>query len=128
MTVALIAKCISSCCSPFSYLQLKFWKTYSEKECELFEATAKEHASKLSERNVNCFFEPTDPAPFQTPSNEDWRKISFLYAFNSQEQHYSMLHKYINTNRGSNVRLGKGDQNPTGLGFVNETIASQSGF
>ncbi|XP_057269172.1 calcium homeostasis modulator protein 6-like [Pezoporus wallicus] len=128
MAAALIAKCIRRCCSPFSYLQLKFWKAYSKNECELFEAKAKEHASKLSERNVNCFFEATNPAPFQTPSNEDWRKISFLYTFNSQEQHYSMLHEYIDTNRGSNVRLGKEDQNPTGLGFVNETIASQSGF
>ncbi|XP_005154757.1 calcium homeostasis modulator protein 6 [Melopsittacus undulatus] len=109
MTVALIAKCISRCCSPFSYLQIKFWKTYLKNKWEVFEAKAKEHASKLSEINVNCFFEATDPAPFQTPSNEDWRKISFLYAFNSQEQHYSMLHKYINTNRGSNNRLGKGD-------------------
>ncbi|NWS46023.1 CAHM6 protein, partial [Probosciger aterrimus] len=128
MTAALTAKCISRCCSPVSYLQLKFWKIYSEKERELFEAKAKEHASKLSERNVNCFFEATDPAPFQTPSNEDWRKISFLYAFNLQKQHYSMLHKYVNTNRGSSIRLGKGDQNPTVLGFVDEAIASESGF
>ncbi|KAM9563843.1 calcium homeostasis modulator protein 6-like [Guaruba guarouba] len=128
MTAALIVKCISRCCSPVSYLQLKFWKTYSKKECELFESKAKEHASKLSERNVNCFFEATDPAPFQTPSNEDWWKISFLYAFSSQEQHYSMLHKYVNTNRGSSIRLGKGDQNPAVLGFVDETTVSQSGL
>ncbi|NXD70902.1 CAHM6 protein, partial [Eolophus roseicapillus] len=128
MTAALTAKCISRCCSPVSYLQLKFWKIYSEKERELFEAKAKEHASKLSERNVNCFFEATDPAPFQTPSNEDWWKISFLYAFNLQEQHYSMLHKYVNANRGSSVGLGTGDQNPTVLGFVDEAIASESGF
>ncbi|XP_010009345.1 PREDICTED: protein FAM26F [Nestor notabilis] len=128
MTAALIARCISRCCSPVSYLQLKFWKIYSKKECEVFEAKAEEHASKLSEINVNCFFEATDPAPFQTPSNEDWRKISFLYAFNLQEQHYSMLHKYVNTNRGNSTRLWKGNQNPTVLGFVDEAIASESGF
>ncbi|CAM9900521.1 unnamed protein product [Bubo scandiacus] len=128
MTVALISTCISRCCSPVSYLQLKFWKIYLKKEQELFEIKAKEHATKLAEINMNCFFEATDPAPFQTPSNEDWRKVSFLYTFNSQEQYYSMIHKYINTNRGNSVRFGEGDQNPPGLGFVDEANASESGF
>uniref|UniRef100_A0A8C0FD40 Calcium homeostasis modulator family member 6 n=1 Tax=Bubo bubo TaxID=30461 RepID=A0A8C0FD40_BUBBB len=128
MTVALISTCISRCCSPVSYLQLKFWKIYLKKEQELFEIKAKEHATKLAEINMNCFFEATDPAPFQTPSNEDWQKVSFLYTFNSQEQYYSMIHKYINTNRGNSVRFGEGDQNPPGLGFVDEANASESGF
>ncbi|NXL33116.1 CAHM6 protein, partial [Glaucidium brasilianum] len=128
MTVALISTCISRCCSPVSYLQLKFWKIYLKKEQELFEIKAKEHAARLAEINMNCFFEATDPAPFQTPSNEDWRKISFLYTFNSQEQYYSMIHKYINTNRGNSIRFGQGDQNPPGLGFVDEENASESGF
>uniref|UniRef100_A0A8C8AC08 Calcium homeostasis modulator family member 6 n=1 Tax=Otus sunia TaxID=257818 RepID=A0A8C8AC08_9STRI len=128
MTVALISTCISRCCSPVSYLQLKFWKIYLKKEQELFEIKAKEHATRLAEINMNCFFEATDPAPFQTPSNEDWRKVSFLYTFNSQEQYYSMIHKYINTNRGNSIRFGEGDQNPPGLGFVDEVNASESGF
>ncbi|XP_026701325.1 calcium homeostasis modulator protein 6 [Athene cunicularia] len=128
MTVALISTCINRCCSPVSYLQLKFWKIYLKKEQELFEIKAKEHAARLAEINMNCFFEATDPAPFQTPSNEDWRKISFLYTFNSQEQYYSMIHKYISTNRGNSVRFGQGDQNPPGLGFVDEANASESGF
>uniref|UniRef100_A0A8C3KBL9 Calcium homeostasis modulator family member 6 n=1 Tax=Calidris pygmaea TaxID=425635 RepID=A0A8C3KBL9_9CHAR len=100
MTLALISTCVSHCCSPVSYLQLKFWKIYSKKEQELFEIKAKEHATRLAEINMKCFFEATDPAPFYTPSNEDWRKISFLYTFSSQEQYYSMIHKYVNTNRG----------------------------
>ncbi|NXF40122.1 CAHM6 protein, partial [Nyctibius bracteatus] len=125
-TVALISTCVSHCYSPVSYLQLKFWKIYSKKEQELFEIKAKEHAAKLAEINMNCFFEATDPAPFQTPSNEDWWKISFLYNFNSQEQYYSMIHKYVNTNRGNSIRFGEGDQNPPVLGFVDE--ASESGF
>ncbi|XP_074676846.1 calcium homeostasis modulator protein 6 [Strix aluco] len=128
MTVALISTCISRCCSPVSYLQLKFWKIYLKKEQELFEIKAKEHATRLAEINTNCFFEATDPAPFQTPSNEDWRKVSFLYTFNSQEQYYSMIHKYVNTNRGNSVRFGEGHQNPPGLGFVDEENASESGF
>ncbi|NXG69937.1 CAHM6 protein, partial [Baryphthengus martii] len=128
MTVALISKCISHCYSPVSYLQLKFWKIYSKKEHEQFEIKAKEHATSLAERNMNCFFEAADPAPFQTPSNDDWRKISSSYTFNSKEQHYSMIHKYVNTNRGNSVKFEEGDQNPPVLGFVDEASANESGF
>ncbi|NXS09864.1 CAHM6 protein, partial [Neodrepanis coruscans] len=128
MTMALILTCVSRCCSPVSYLQLKFWKIYSKEEEELFEIKAKEHATKLAERNINCFFEATDPAPFQTPSNTDWQKISFLYTFSSQEQYYSMIHKYVNTNRGNSAEFKEGDQNPTVLGFVDEAHAVESGF
>ncbi|NWQ89565.1 CAHM6 protein, partial [Burhinus bistriatus] len=128
MTVALISTCVSRCYSPVSYLQLKFWKIYSKKEQELFEIKAKEHATRLAEMNTKCFFEATDPAPFQTPTNEDWRKISFLYTFNSQEQYYSMIHKYVNTNRGNSVRFGQGDQNPPVLGFVDEASTDEAGF
>ncbi|NXA23174.1 CAHM6 protein, partial [Ibidorhyncha struthersii] len=128
MTVALISMCISRCYSPVSYLQLKFWKIYLKKEQELFEIKAKEHATRLAEINTKCFFEATGPAPFQTPSNEDWRKISFLYTFNSQQQYYSMIHKYVNTNRGNSIRFGEGDQNTPVLGFVDEASANESGF
>ncbi|XP_037249122.1 calcium homeostasis modulator protein 6 [Falco rusticolus] len=128
MTVALISTCVSHCYSPVSYLQLRFWKIYSKKERELWEIKAKEHATKLAEINTKCFFEATDPAPFQTPSNEDWRKISILYTFNSQEQYYSMIHKYVNTNRGNSVRFKEGHQNLPVLEFVDEASASESGF
>ncbi|NXC11660.1 CAHM6 protein, partial [Orthonyx spaldingii] len=123
MTVALISTCVSRCCSPVSYLQLKFWKIYSRKEQELFEIKAKEHATNLAEINTNCFFEATDPAPFHTPSNEDWRKISFLYTFNSQEQYYSMIHKYVNTNRGNSDKFKEEGQDLTVLAFVDEAQA-----
>ncbi|XP_069707061.1 calcium homeostasis modulator protein 6 [Phaenicophaeus curvirostris] len=128
MTVALIATCISRCDSPVSYLQLKFWKIYSKKEQELFEIKAKEHATRLAEINMNSFFEATDPVSFQTPSNEDWQKISSLYTFNSKEQYYSMIHKYVNTNRGKSIRFGQEGQNPTVLEFVDEASPSESGF
>ncbi|XP_058691428.1 calcium homeostasis modulator protein 6-like [Poecile atricapillus] len=105
MTVALISTCASRCCSPVSYLQFMFWKSYTEKEDELFEMKTKEHATKLAERNTNCFFEATDPAPFHTPSNEDWQKISLVYTFNSDEQYYSRIHKYVDTNRVNSTKL-----------------------
>ncbi|NXI14183.1 CAHM6 protein, partial [Irena cyanogastra] len=124
MTVALISTCVSRCCSPVSYLQLKFWKIYSKKEHELFEIKAKEHATKLAERNTNCFFEATDPAPFHTPSNEDWQKISILYTFNAQEQYYSMIHKYVSTNRGNSAKFKEEGQDLTVLAFVDEGQAS----
>ncbi|NWX52298.1 CAHM6 protein, partial [Steatornis caripensis] len=127
-TVALISTCVTRCYSPVSYLQLKFWKIYSKKEKELFEVKAKEHATRLAEINLNCFFEGTDPAPFPTPSNEDWRNISFLYTFSPQEQYYSMIHKYVNKNRGNSVRFGHRNQNPPVLEFVDEASASESGF
>ncbi|NXV98621.1 CAHM6 protein, partial [Calonectris borealis] len=125
---ALILKCVICCYSPVSYLQLKFWKIYSKKEQELFEIKAKEHATRLAEINTNCFFEATDPAPFQTPSNEDWWKISFLYTLSSREQYYSMIHKFVNTNRGKCLTFREGDQIPPVLGFVDETSANESGF
>jgi len=128
MTAALISTCISRCRSPVSYVQLKFWKIYLEKEKELFKTKAKEHATRLAEINTNCFFEATQPAALQTPSNEDWQKISFLYTLNSKEQYYSIIHKFVNTNRGSSVGFREGDQNPPVLGFVDEMSASESGF
>ncbi|NXL72925.1 CAHM6 protein, partial [Leptocoma aspasia] len=128
MTVALISTCVSHCCSPVSYLQLKFWKIYSKKEHELFEMKAKEHATKLAERNTNCFFEATDPPPFHTPSNEDWKKISILYTFNSQEQYYSMIHKYVSTNRGNSAKFKEEGQDLTVLAFVDEAQESVSGM
>ncbi|XP_021245596.1 protein FAM26F-like [Numida meleagris] len=126
--VALISICISRCFSPISYFQLKFWKIYLEKEREHFENKAKEHAAKLAERNINCFFEATNPTPFQTPSNEDWQKISFPYAFSKNDQYYSMIHKYINANRGKISTFREGDQFPSVLGFVDEAHMSEQGF
>uniref|UniRef100_A0A8C9G4W2 Calcium homeostasis modulator family member 6 n=1 Tax=Pavo cristatus TaxID=9049 RepID=A0A8C9G4W2_PAVCR len=126
--VALISTCISCCFSPVSYFQLKFWKIYLEKEREHFKTKAKEHAAQLAERNINCFFEATNPPPFQTPSNEDWQKISFPYAFNKSDQYYSMIHKYINTNRGQISTFSEGDQISCVLGFVDEAHTSEQGF
>uniref|UniRef100_A0A8D2Q0V6 Calcium homeostasis modulator protein n=1 Tax=Zosterops lateralis melanops TaxID=1220523 RepID=A0A8D2Q0V6_ZOSLA len=121
MAVVLILTCICiCCCSDVRYLQLKFGKIYSKKERELFEIKAKEHATKLAERNTNCFFEVTDPVPFPTPSNEDWKKISTMYTINSNEPYYSMIHKYVSTNRGNSAKSQKGGQDPTVLARADE--------
>ncbi|XP_051469021.1 calcium homeostasis modulator protein 6 [Apus apus] len=127
-TVVLIATCCIRCHSPISYLQLKFWQIYTKKELEVFEIKAKEHAARLAEINIKCFFEATEPAPFQTPSNEDWQKISFLYTFNPQEQYYGTIHKYINTDRGKSIQFEHGDLIPPVLAFVDEAGTNESGF
>ncbi|XP_014819895.1 PREDICTED: protein FAM26F [Calidris pugnax] len=127
-TMALILTCVNRCCSPVSYLQFKFWKIYLKKEQELFETKAKEHATRLAEINMKCFFEATDPVPFYTPSREDWWKISVMYSLSSQEQYYSMIHKYVNTNRGSGIRLERRDQNLPVLGFVDEADTIEAGL
>ncbi|NXA65551.1 CAHM6 protein, partial [Mohoua ochrocephala] len=98
--VALISKCVSRCCSSVSYLQLKFWKIYSKEEQAVFEIKAKEYATKMAESNINCFFEATDPAPLPTPSEEEWRKISLLCTFDSQEVYYNMIQKHASKKGG----------------------------
>ncbi|XP_030051059.1 calcium homeostasis modulator protein 6 [Microcaecilia unicolor] len=113
MTLGLVFMCISHCCSPVSFLQLKFWKTYSQREQELFEQKSKEHARELAERNLKSFFESTKPAPFLTPSAKEWQQVSSLYTFNAKEQHYSMLHKYVERAEGTtSIRLSEGDGSP----------------
>ncbi|KAL7987827.1 hypothetical protein Chor_006746, partial [Crotalus horridus] len=94
-TVALLATCIARCRSPVSFLQLAFWKVYLQKEQQLFDTMAKEHASKLAERNLKSFFDSTELEPLQTPSVKAWDKISSLFAFNPKDCYYSMIHKYV---------------------------------
>ncbi|NWI16420.1 CAHM6 protein, partial [Crypturellus soui] len=94
MALTVISTCLSHCCSPVSFLHLKFWQIYSKKEQELFQAKAEEHAAKLAERNVNFFFEATGRMPFRTPSHEAWQKISSLNTLRVEELHYSAIHRY----------------------------------
>ncbi|XP_069463969.1 calcium homeostasis modulator protein 6-like [Ambystoma mexicanum] len=119
MSLALICMCITRCRSPVSFLQLKFWKIYLDKEKQMFEIKAKEHAAKLAERNVQSFFESTRPDPFHTPSIREWQQISSVYAFNANGQHYSMIHKYVEAaNRHSSIKSAEGDGFPPVLMFV----------
>ncbi|XP_034966564.1 calcium homeostasis modulator protein 6-like [Zootoca vivipara] len=117
--LALVSTCISRCCSPVSILQLAFWKVYIEQERQLFEQKAKDHAAKLAERNVRCFFDSTELGEFQTPSAKEWHGISSLFKFNPKKDYYSMMHKYVSskTNTGS-IGSVEGDTVPCCLGFV----------
>ncbi|XP_038196068.1 calcium homeostasis modulator protein 6 [Arvicola amphibius] len=94
--VLLVVTSIIRCCSPISYLHLKFWEIYSQKEEQILQTEATEHATQLAKENVKCFFECTNPKDCYTPSSKAWEKISALYTFNPKNQFYSLLHKYVN--------------------------------
>ncbi|NXL43153.1 CAHM6 protein, partial [Podilymbus podiceps] len=128
MTMSLIATCVSRCCFSVSYHQQHFLTLYLQKEEELFEIKAKDHATKLAEINTKCFFEGTELVEVRVLTNEDWQNISPLCILDSEEPYYSRLHKYVNRNRGRSNRFSEGDQRPLGLGFVDEASAGESGF
>nr|XP_056712768.1 calcium homeostasis modulator protein 6 [Euleptes europaea] len=125
--LALISTCISRCRSPVSILHLAFWKMYVAKEKELFEIKAKEHAVKLAERNLKCFFDSTELEPFQTPSTRSWQAISSLFAFNPEEHYYSMIHKYVSSkNKNGSIVSAEGDIFPCCLGFVDAAVGTET--
>ncbi|OBS68295.1 hypothetical protein A6R68_03165, partial [Neotoma lepida] len=115
----LTVKSVTRCLSPVSYLQLKFWEIYLEKERQIFQSQATEHATQLAKENVRCFFECSDPKECKTPSTKAWQQISALYTFNPKSQFYSMLHKYIYRKEASgSLRSVEGDAVVPVLGFV----------
>ncbi|KAG8444642.1 hypothetical protein GDO86_009706 [Hymenochirus boettgeri] len=124
LIITILSACLSRCRSPVSYLQLKFWKKYIEKEQELFELKCKEHATKLAERNVASFFDHSIPGPFQTPSCKEWNQISSGYTFNKQKQCYSMLHKFVELSEenGSILSLEGDVLPPTEVNIVDGEI------
>ncbi|KAM7240333.1 hypothetical protein CapIbe_008239 [Capra ibex] len=120
--VPLIFTSINRCRSPVSYMQLKFWEIYLQQEQQIFKSQATEHATQLAKENVKCFFERSHPQECNTPSIEDWQKISSLYAFNPKEQYYSTLHKYVNKTQEnqSSISSEEGATVPV-LGFVDSS-------
>ncbi|XP_005073330.1 calcium homeostasis modulator protein 6 [Mesocricetus auratus] len=115
----LVVKSVTRCLSPVSYLQLKFWEIYLEKEKQILQSEAMEHATQLAKENVRCFFECTNPKECSTPSSKAWQQISALYTFNPQKQYYSMLHKYVNRkDMSGSLRSVEGDAVVPVLGFV----------
>uniref|UniRef100_A0A8C0ZXG2 Protein FAM26F n=1 Tax=Castor canadensis TaxID=51338 RepID=A0A8C0ZXG2_CASCN len=123
----LIFTSITRCLSPVSFLQLKFWKIYLEKEQQIFKNEATEHATELAKENIKCFFECSHAKECNTPSIKDWQQISSLYTFNLKEQYYSMLHKYVNRKEKSNsIRTSEGDAVIPILGFVDSSVISST--
>lgn len=105
----LAATCFTQCRSSTSFMQLKFWKIYWEQEKKIFTTVATEHASKLATQNMKCFFEEAKPEEHQPPSPEekhhlpspeDWRQISTLFTFSSDDPYYSSLHRFVSERKG----------------------------
>ncbi|XP_010863870.1 calcium homeostasis modulator protein 6 [Esox lucius] len=129
MVFNLLLTCVARCNSPVSYLQLKFWKAYTQQESDLLEIYSSDHAKKLADRNLKSFFQLTPPEPVTTPPNRAWEKISSLYKFSSKNTYYSILHKYVETfhdpaeakDYKMSVRSdGPDTVNPAALSFVDE--------
>lgn len=93
--LSLLATCCVSCQSKVSHLQLMFWKVYEGKEKEQLEQIFQLYATKLSERNLKCFFENKEPEAIPLPSFQAWEDASQLYSFSSSKQHYSTIHRLV---------------------------------
>lgn len=127
IVLLLAVKSLIRCCSPVSYLQLQFWEIYMEKEGQILQKEASENATQLAKENVRCFFECSDPKECKTPSREAWQHISALYTFNSKNQFYSMLHKYVTRLETDGGRSSmEEDASVPALGFVDESKITHS--
>ncbi|NXI91856.1 CAHM5 protein, partial [Psophia crepitans] len=93
--LSLLTTCCASCQSKVSHLQLMFWKVYTENEEQQLDQIFQLYASKLTERNLKCFFENTEPEAIALPTFQAWEDASQLYSFSSSEQHYSTIHKLV---------------------------------
>ncbi|XP_007521102.1 calcium homeostasis modulator protein 5 [Erinaceus europaeus] len=92
---SLLTTCYARCRSKVSYLQMNFWKTYAEKEKEHLDNKFLEYANKLSERNLECFFENKRPVAFPMPTFAAWEAASELHSFHQSRPYYSTLHKVV---------------------------------
>uniref|UniRef100_A0A8D0F858 Calcium homeostasis modulator family member 5 n=1 Tax=Strix occidentalis caurina TaxID=311401 RepID=A0A8D0F858_STROC len=93
--LSLLTTCCASCQSKVSHLQLLFWRVYAEKEKEQLDQIFQLYATKLSERNLQCFFENKEPEEFHLPDFQEWEAASQLYSFSSSKQHYSTIHRLV---------------------------------
>ncbi|XP_061145748.1 calcium homeostasis modulator protein 6 isoform X1 [Syngnathus typhle] len=119
----ILLTCLARCTSPVSYLQLKFWRVYSQEEKNLMDSYTMKHAKELAERNLESFFEQTMPRHVITPSSKDWENISTLYKFSTKDYYYSTLHKYVETGMVRMASLKSAESpadNPAVLNFVDE--------
>lgn len=93
--LSLLTTCCASCQSKVSHLQLMFWRVYEGTEKEQLEQIFQLYATKLSERNLKCFFENKEPEPISLPAFQAWEDASQLHSFSSSKQHYSTIHKLV---------------------------------
>ncbi|XP_055066631.1 calcium homeostasis modulator protein 6 isoform X1 [Misgurnus anguillicaudatus] len=126
-TFAFLLTCLARCYSPISYMQLKFWRMYSEKESDYLDSFTSQHAEKLAKRNLTSFFELTKPIPMKNPPKRAWEKISSFYKYRSMNDYYSILHKYVSTcedleNPGARASVKSENEfsSPAALAFLDD--------
>ncbi|KAM9317156.1 calcium homeostasis modulator protein 4 [Gastrophryne carolinensis] len=93
--------CIARCCSPLTYLHLKYWTSYVNNEQTLFEQAVDQHSKLYALQNIKKFFGfcpgSGNVSSIRIPSRLDWRTISgldLLKIVNEDHCHYSLLHAW----------------------------------
>ncbi|XP_077145621.1 calcium homeostasis modulator protein 4 [Ranitomeya variabilis] len=93
--------CVARCCSPLTYLHLRYWTSYVNNEQTLFEQAANKHSKVYAMQNIKKFFGfspgSKNISEIRIPSHMDWRTISgldLLKVVNQDYCHYSLLHAW----------------------------------
>ncbi|KAG8541442.1 hypothetical protein GDO81_029056 [Engystomops pustulosus] len=93
--------CVARCCSPLTYLHLRYWTSYVNNEQTLFEQAADQHSKVYAMQNIKKFFGfspgSKNISEIRIPSRNDWKTISgldLLKVVNLDYCHYSLLHAW----------------------------------
>ncbi|OCT78128.1 calcium homeostasis modulator protein 4 [Xenopus laevis] len=93
--------CVARCCSPLTFLHLKYWIRYVNNEQILFEKAVDQHSKIYALLNIKKFFgfspENKIIREIRIPSRSDWRMISgldLLKTIDDEHYHYSLLHSW----------------------------------
>ncbi|KAM5165527.1 calcium homeostasis modulator protein 4 [Mantella aurantiaca] len=99
--------CVARCCSPLTYLHLRYWTSYINNEQTLFEQAVDQHSRLFALENIKKFFgfSPGSKkvSEIRIPSRLDWRTISgldLLKVVNQDYCHYSLLHAWADDDIG----------------------------
>ncbi|XP_044147720.1 calcium homeostasis modulator protein 4 [Bufo gargarizans] len=96
-----ITLCVARCCSPLTYLHLRYWTSYVNNEQNLFDQAADQHSKVFAMENIKRFFGfspgSKNISEIRIPSRMDWKTISgldLLKVINQDYCHYSLLHAW----------------------------------
>ncbi|XP_018419257.1 PREDICTED: protein FAM26D [Nanorana parkeri] len=99
--------CVARCCSPLTYLHLRYWTSYVNNEQTLFEQAVDQHSRIFALENIKKFFGfapgSKKVTEIRMPSRLDWRTISGLDLLKVVDQdycHYSLLQAWADEDLG----------------------------
>ncbi|XP_075059060.1 calcium homeostasis modulator protein 4 [Mixophyes fleayi] len=100
--VFFITLCVARCCSPLTYLHLRYWTSYVNNEQALFEQATDQHSKIFAMENIKKFFGfspgSKNVSEIRIPSRLDWKTVSgldLLKVVNQEYCHYSLLHAWV---------------------------------